>query len=55
MELMCDWRTCQTVFQPPRRTAAEAQKDAGQNVYLVVEGDRIVAAYAEQENLQDWM
>ncbi len=55
MELMFDWRSFQTVFHPPRRTAAEAQKDAGQNAYLVVDGDRIVSAYAEQDNLQDWI
>lgn len=55
MELMFDWRSFQTVFHPPRRTAAEAQKDAGQNAFVVVDGDRIVAAYAEQENLQDWI
>jgi hypothetical protein len=55
MELMFDWRSFQTVFHPPRRSNSEAQKDAGQNAYLVVDGDRIIAAYAEQENLQDWI
>lgn len=55
MELMFDWRSFQTVFHPPRRTSAEAQKDAGQNAYIVADGDQVLAAYAEQENLQDWI
>ncbi len=55
MELMFDWRSFQSTFHPARRTAADAQKDAGSCAFLVVEGDRIVTAYAEQENLQEWV
>ena len=53
MELSFDWRSFQTVFHPPRRILLD-DRAGPSRVYVVVEGDRVAVAYAEQEDLRDW-
>jgi hypothetical protein len=55
VELTYDWQSFQTMFYPKRRSATRLQGETAGPVYLVVEGNIIVAAFAECEDLSDWL
>jgi len=52
MELIYDWKNFQAMFYPKRR--AQLAESAGP-VYLVVENKRILTAFAEAEDLSQWI
>lgn len=54
MELSHDWVGFQSLFQPHRRQSTTGASGGGP-IYLVVDGDVIITAYAEQEDLSDWI
>lgn len=55
MELTYDWRSFQEVFYPHRRAGNLSQSSPAAPVYLVLDGDTIVSALAEHEDLTDWV
>ena len=54
MELNYDWRQFQSFFHSKRRVAALSGLAASGRVFLVVENEIVVTAYAEGEDLRDW-
>jgi hypothetical protein len=59
MEMTCDWRLFQSFFYPHRRAGVSAAlKPEGASTspaYLVVDGEKIVCAFSEGEDLSDWI
>ena len=62
MELTYDWQSFQGMFYPKRRSALRLRRDVplsgselASPAYLVTEGDTVVAAFAEGEDLSDWI
>lgn len=55
MELTYDWRGFQATFSPKRRlTLQEAGEPTGP-VYLIAEQDAVITAFANSEDLSDWV
>ena len=54
MELSHDWVGFQSLFQPKPKGAVGGSSGRGP-VYLVVEGDSVITAFAEQEDLSEWI
>src|SRR5437868_104532 len=55
MELTYDWQSFQSMFYPKRRSAVQMGSETAGPVYLVLEGNIIVEAFAESEDLSDWI
>lgn len=56
MELTYDWQSFQAMFYPKRRSATlSAGSEIASPAYLVTEGETVVAAFAEGEDLSDWI
>lgn len=55
MELTHDWRGFQVLFYPQRRASAFRANASSGPVYLVVDGDSVVSAFADHEDLSDWV
>lgn len=55
MELNYDWQSFQAMFYPKRRSSTPSSADIVGPAYLVTEGETIVGAFAESEDLSDWM
>lgn len=57
MELTHDWRAFQDVFYPHKRTVGPTLVTPGKTapVYLVVDGDTVLTAYCEGEDLASWV
>jgi hypothetical protein len=55
MELTHDWKSFRNLFYPQRRANGGAERDANLPAYLIVENDRVVAAFADHEDLSDWV
>jgi hypothetical protein len=54
MELNYDWRCFQNLFQPRRAKAALGVECDGP-IFVAIDKDTIVSAYAESEDLSDWI
>ncbi|MGZ3689198.1 MAG: hypothetical protein ACXWP5_05670 [Bdellovibrionota bacterium] len=52
MELSYDWRGFQSVFYPRKRVVAPQASGA---VYCVIDGERVVSVYGENEDFSDWI
>jgi hypothetical protein len=55
MELSYDWQSFQSMFYPKRRSATQLGSEIGGPIYLVCEGNIIVSAFAENDDLSDWI
>jgi hypothetical protein len=55
MELTYDWQSFQAMFYPKRRAATQQASEIASPAYLVIEGETVVAAFAEGEDLSDWI
>lgn len=55
MELTYDWRSFQSMFYPQRRSAAGQGAEPSGKIFVVVEKDVVLAAFAESEDLRDWI
>jgi hypothetical protein len=63
MDLTYDWQSFQAMFYPQRRSALSASggtthssgSELTSPAYLVTEGETVVAAFAEGEDLSDWI
>ena len=55
MELTYDWRGFQELFYPHRRGGAVADSTPVGPVYLVVDRGVVVTAFADNEDLSDWV
>lgn len=55
MELTYDWKSFQSFFYPKRRSMVRQSSEPVGPVLVVVEEDRIVTAFAEAEDLSDWI
>ena len=55
MELTHDWRNFQDMFYPSRRTSVPVDSARHGSAYVIVEGDQIVAAFTDGEDLSDWI
>jgi hypothetical protein len=56
MELSYDWQSLQAMFYPGRRSSlAVSGGELTGPAYLVTEGETVVAAFAEGEDLSDWI
>lgn len=54
MELTYDWRSFQAFFQP-RRKSANFSTSGSTPIYLVIEGEKIICAFCEGEDLSEWI
>ena len=54
MELNYDWRQFQSFFHSKRRVAALSAVAGSGSVFLVVENEVVITAYADGEDLRDW-
>ncbi|MGK5083359.1 hypothetical protein WDW37_08625 [Bdellovibrionota bacterium FG-1] len=55
MELTYDWQSFQSMFYPKRRSATGLGAETAGAVYLIIEDKVIVAAFAEGEDVSDWI
>jgi hypothetical protein len=64
VDLSCDWRSFQDLFNPRGRSSAEESARASETgggvtlsrpVFAVLEGERVLAAFSEEEDLSDWV
>lgn len=55
MELTYDWQSFQAMFYPKRRSATQLAAETAGPVYLIIEGNIVSSAFAESEDLSDWI
>jgi len=55
MDLTHDWRSFQGLFYPHRRASSARGGTPSGPVFLVLNGDFILSAFAEHEDLSDWV
>lgn len=53
MELTYDWRSFQNIFYPRRKLSALRKPETVSPLYLVVDGEIVVCAYADSEDRSD--
>ncbi|HLE00883.1 MAG TPA: hypothetical protein VJB59_11520 [Bdellovibrionota bacterium] len=55
MELTYDWRSFQSMFYPKRRSLVRQSAEPAGPVLVIREDDLIISAFAESEDLSDWI
>lgn len=55
MELNYDWKEFQSLFYPPKKISQRTPATPVSPVFLIKNGDVIVSAFSENENLLDWV
>ncbi len=55
MELAYDWRRFHSLFYPKRKSGGQTAAVRSGPVYLVVDGETILSAFSESEDLSEWI